>query len=338
MENKNSSDEHYRILFTELMDGSIICDGVKDEQGNVINGKIVSVNPAFAAYFNTTADTFEGKTILESFPDINVELFNGIIEAAKTGKPLKEEIFSKVINKNFEVFSFSTKPNQVGILFYDIDDRIHAEQQLKTSLHEKEVMLKEIHHRVKNNLQVISSLLDLQSMSFSDPLIKLAFHDSQNRVRTMAIIHERIYNSPDLANVDLKVFVDELVPFLTTSYREKVKNIKIVKQLDSALLQLDSAIPFGLIINEVLTNVLKHAFPDSREGTVTITLINNGDTILLSIKDDGIGLPKNFNCDTATTLGYQLITALTSQIEGDLKVFGENGTEVTLTIQPLINS
>ncbi len=265
-----------------------------------------------------------------------MELFNGIIEAAKTGKPLKEEIFSKVINKNFEVFSFSTKPNQVGILFYDIDDRIHAEQQLKTSLHEKEVMLKEIHHRVKNNLQVISSLLDLQSMSFSDPLIKLAFHDSQNRVRTMAIIHERIYNSPDLANVDLKVFVDELVPFLSTSYRERIKNIKIVKQLDNALLQLDSAIPFGLIINEVLTNVFKHAFPEGREGTVNIMLKNIDGTISLSIKDDGIGLPEGLNPETTSTLGYQLITALASQVEGELKINSKNGTEVSLIIKPLI--
>jgi len=201
----------------------------------------------------------------------------------------------------------------------DITDRKRAEQAMAASLHEKEVLLREIHHRVKNNLQIISSLLSLQEQGLDDPAIQGVLAESRGRVTSMALIHEQLYLSHDLREIDVEGYLRQLIPRLVSSYRGN-RNIATHLELSPVLLSLDQAIPFGLVVNELVTNSLKHGFRDSAHGTVFITAsLEEGDVILV-IEDDGTGLAKEFDLHAVTTLGLQIVTMLAEQLRGHLTV------------------
>jgi two-component sensor histidine kinase len=211
--------------------------------------------------------------------------------------------------------------------------RRQAEAEIESSLQEKEVLLKEIHHRVKNNLQVISSLLNLQS-GFVEPESKSwqALRDSQNRVRSMALIHERIYRSENLAQVNLSEYIQSLATYLLRSYQVNPNRIRLLFDLDEAHLGIETAVPCGLILNELISNALEHAFPDQRQGTIHISLKNQPpDQLVLSIIDDGIGIPPHLLGSQPDSLGSQLVNTLIEQLEGDLVVHIQNGSHFIIT-------
>ncbi|GAB2551794.1 hypothetical protein GCM10027085_49030 [Spirosoma aerophilum] len=197
-------------------------------------------------------------------------------------------------------------------------------------LTEKEWMLKEIHHRVKNNLQVISSLLSAQSEFLHDPTALEAIRESQNRVHAMALIHQKLYQSPNMARVDMPEYIHEIVDYLIESFDRQA----LVKEcLAIAPVQLDVtlATPLGLLINEAVTNCLKYAFPDNRPGSITIDLQSvDPQTYLLTIQDDGIGLPAGFDIDSSNTLGLTMIRGLSRQIGGELRIGNQQGVQIRL--------
>jgi PAS domain S-box-containing protein len=201
--------------------------------------------------------------------------------------------------------------------------------QVETSLREKEVMLQEIHHRVKNNLQVISSLLDMQSLTVDDATTLQVLQDSQSRVRSMALVHEKLYQSPDLASIDVAEYVYSVAAYLRQVYSTQGREITLDVQVDAVSLDLDTAIPCGLIINELVSNALKHAFPpeETGGGKVRIALRSPGDGQLsLMVSDDGVGMPPDMDFETPQTLGLQLVDLLTQQIEGTLDLDRDGGT------------
>ncbi|UJX40780.1 PAS domain S-box protein [Desulfovibrio sp. JY] len=204
----------------------------------------------------------------------------------------------------------------VGVIRDVTRDKIR-ERQLRDSLLEKEVLLKEVHHRVKNNLQVISSLLFLQKDAIEDPAVQDIFEESRNRIATMALIHEELYRSGDLARVDLKEYLERLVPKVVQSLRGQ-KSIGFALNLAECRVTLDKAIPFGLIINELVTNAVKHAFADRQEGNIRLTVAREGDQVQAVVEDDGVGLPPNFHPDAVKSLGMQLVVQLTRQLRGVL--------------------
>ncbi len=210
-------------------------------------------------------------------------------------------------------------------VFRDITDRKCAEERLREGLREKEVLLREIHHRVKNNLQVISSLLYLQSRSIADGKALEIFREGQNRIKSMALIHEALYGSQDLAFIDLSQYIRSLIGFLRASYNA---GDEIGFQIDVAdvSLSIDSAIPCGLIINELVTNSLKHAFPDGK-GNFWIKVSPIDETRFeMVVKDDGVGLPPNLDIETTPTLGLRLVKSLVRQMNGSLEVKSIGGT------------
>jgi two-component sensor histidine kinase/HAMP domain-containing protein len=215
----------------------------------------------------------------------------------------------------------------------------HAET-LQKSLKEKLVLLKEVHHRVKNNLQVISSLLYLQAKKSSDENVLKTLLDSQNRVKSMALVHEKIYKSSDFSKVDVSDYIKSLAEIIISSFSETSKKIDLILTTESIFLPIDISIPFGLIVNEVLTNIVKHAFKDRKKGSVNISLAEVGDKkIMLIIKDDGKGLPEDFEEKSKSSLGMQLIHNLTSQINGEMTYTDKNGTELKLIFEkPLIQN
>ena len=214
----------------------------------------------------------------------------------------------------------------------EIADRLAVEKALRSSLAEKEILLKEIHHRVKNNLQIVSSLLSLQALKFDDVTLAGSLQDSQCRVRAMALVHEKLYGSEDLACIDFAGYLGDLALFLLQAYALKNTTVTPDIQCESFTLPVDSAIPCGLILSELLTNCLKHAFLDRPAGRITLRAFLTPEGAHLSVEDDGLGLPPGFDIDRVQSLGLQLVTNLTRQLRGTLGVdSGPAGTAFHLT-------
>jgi PAS domain S-box-containing protein len=217
----------------------------------------------------------------------------------------------------------------------DISDRKAKEQRITSALREKEVLLGEIHHRVKNNLQIVHSLLDLQAGRVVDPAALEMLRDGQNRIRSMSLIHQVLYQSNDFASVDFANFLDSLVPTLISSYSVDPERIGLVTETSAVHLPIDCAIPCGLIVNELITNALKHAFPDGRRGQVRIALdATHDDHVILSVSDDGIGMAEAVDLEDPITLGLQLVSLLTEQIGGKLDVRRADPTRFELRFRP----
>ncbi|MBK8796069.1 MAG: GAF domain-containing protein [Anaerolineales bacterium] len=202
--------------------------------------------------------------------------------------------------------------------------------QMSESLAEKEAMLKEIHHRVKNNLQVISSLLNLQVKSITDPAALEALSESQNRVRSMALVHEKLYQSAGLARIDFKEYAQSLVTSLFHAFGSHSEHITFQVNAAAVEVDIETAIPCGLIVNELVSNSLKYAFPNGRIGKIELELCHAADWLRLCVRDDGIGLPLDLDFRQTESLGLKLVSMLASQLGGALTVDTTHGTEFTI--------
>lgn len=207
----------------------------------------------------------------------------------------------------------------------DISDRVETQRQLETSLRQKNILLKEIHHRVKNNLQNVMSLLRLQAQSLDDRNLTQLLRESQNRIRAMAIVHEYLYDEDRVGKIDSADYVRSLVRHLYESYRSGANNIEIQQAIDPVQFDLSTAIPFGLLVTELLSNALKYAFPETREGQIWVRLHYRDARIALDIRDNGVGLPVDFEIEDAETLGSQLILSLVNQLDGTLTLTNDGG-------------
>jgi len=217
----------------------------------------------------------------------------------------------------------------------DITAAKKAEEQTKQSLKEKELLLQEIYHRVKNNMQVISSLLKLQAETIKDERLRALFRDSEHRVRAMSLVHEKLYQAKDLAHVPFKDYLTSLIRYLYQSYTPKAGTIELVTEIEEIPLDITLAIPCGLITNELLSNALKHAFPGERTGTITLSLRSpEPHTYELTVSDDGIGLPEAIDLHTTTSLGLHLVTILVEdQLKGEIEVERTGGTRFRITFK-----
>jgi len=213
----------------------------------------------------------------------------------------------------------------------DITELKAAEHELRASLEEKDVLLREIHHRVKNNLQVISSLLHLQSRKVASDTARGLFVDSQARIRSMALIHERLYQSEDLARVAMGAYVEELTQQVVRTYAVRPSELTVEVAAGDVPLVIDQAIPCGLIVHELVANALEHAFPDDGPGAVRVALDLAGGDVHLQVADDGAGLPDDFELSQAQSLGLKLVRGLVKQLDGTLEVDGTDGTKYTIT-------
>jgi PAS domain S-box-containing protein len=214
----------------------------------------------------------------------------------------------------------------------EISERRHAEEMVRASLAEKEVLLKEVHHRVKNNLQIISTLLELQSESIHDEHSLKSFRDSQDRIKAMALIHERLYQSRDLASIDFAEYINNLAGFLFHSYVHDPEQIVLKVDVGDVSLEIDQAIPCGLIINELISNCLKHAFPGGRRGEVAVICHAGGNGLVkLKVTDTGIGLPADLDLLNTGSLGLQIVSALVRQLQGSIDMKSEHGASFVIT-------
>jgi two-component sensor histidine kinase len=202
-----------------------------------------------------------------------------------------------------------------------------AETNLKKSLDEKEVLLKEVHHRVKNNMQIISSILKMQERLIGDPKLKTILGESQNRIRSMALIHENLYRNENLANIQFKNYAQALVNTISRSYSNQQRTISFTFDIEDVFLPIDIGIPCGLIINELISNSFKHAFPDRDKGNISIALRQQPDkSYQLTVSDDGVGVNTSFSPETANSLGMRIVHKLIEQIEAEMTYDFSSGT------------
>jgi len=219
------------------------------------------------------------------------------------------------------------KLEELSCLVYDNTERKEIDRKIRDSLKEKEVLLQEVHHRVKNNLQVISSILNLQSSYVNDPKTLEILRESQQRIKSMSFIHETIYRTADFSRLEFMDYIKTIASNLIQSYRTAATRVDFVADMQSVGLNLDQAIPCGLIINELVSNALKYAFKGRKKGTLTVILREENDEVILAVKDDGVGLPKDFAFEKNNSLGIQLVYALLEQIDATMQVDQSNGTE-----------
>jgi PAS domain S-box-containing protein len=241
-----------------------------------------------------------------------------------------------VCDRAFPIYDESGKIYRIAGICEDISDRKLAEVRIQAALREKEVLLKEIHHRVKNNMQVISSLLQLQAQYIEDEATLSLFEESQSRIHSMALIHEQLYQSDSLARIDIQTYVENLVANLFQSFGLSNNLIEISLNIDPIFLNIETAIPCGLIINELVSNSLKYAFPPSRKGKIKIDFCEIvPQQFHLSIQDNGSGFPADFDVENTETLGLRLVKMLANQLDAEIAIESHSGICCTLLFKQL---
>jgi PAS domain S-box-containing protein len=326
------SEEKYRTLVENLNVGVYRATPGK-------NGYFIDVNQAFVSMLGyDKKENFLKLRVSDIYsnPENRVEFSKKV---SHQGFVKNEELYLKMKDGSSIIVSdtaVAVYDTDGTILYFDgisedITQRKWVEEQIKASLREKEVLLQEIHHRVKNNMQIISSLLNLQSQYTGDSHVLEAFKESQNRIKSMALVHEKLYQSRDLAKIDISDYVRSLVGSLFQSYKTAAESITLKIEVEHVSLRIDYAVPCGLIINELVSNCLKHAFPAGRGGTIVIGLHPYEDKIELVVKDNGVGLPENVDLDDIKSLGLRLVTILAEdQLDGEISLDRRGGTEVRI--------
>jgi PAS domain S-box-containing protein len=309
--------EKEKAYLDQLLESSQEAVVTTDNFGNVLR-----VNSEFTKMFGYSREEAVGRSIDELLaPQSLYKEAASITKLTGEGKKYASETKrrckdGKVIDVSLLAHPIKVGGKQVGsyAIYRDISIRKKAEQKIKDSLREKEVLLKEIHHRVKNNMQIISSLINLQSSRIDDKKTAKVLQNSQNRIKSMAIIHEKLYQSQDFTNVDLSEYVKSLTNHLLTTYGVNKKKIRFHTDIKDIYLDINKAIPCGLIINELLTNSIKHAFPDGKGGEIRVAIRNQkGEKKELIVSDNGKGIPQDLDIGSTKSLGLTLVKILAEQ-------------------------
>jgi PAS domain S-box-containing protein len=326
------------VLLSSLIDNLHAGIVVEDQ-----SRKIIHLNPAFCKMFDVTApvESLLGTDSKLVFREQQVwaKRSDEVIRAGQECRA--EEIFSesgRVFLRDYFPLSVDGDWHYHLWRYEDITDRKRSEERIRASLKEKEVLLKEIHHRVKNNLQVISSLLNLQANQIRDRETAQVFRDSQSRVRAMSLVHERLYQSSDLARIDFAGYVEDVTRHLLRSYQTGPRGVRLKVDVDPVSFNIDTAIPCALIINELVSNSLKYAFPNGKDGEILIRL-NQTETedLNLCISDNGIGFPANVSWEKTDSLGLQLVRSLTDQLNGSITCQLDRGAQFDIRFRPLVS-
>jgi two-component sensor histidine kinase len=222
-------------------------------------------------------------------------------------------------------------PEYYSTFATDISERKAAEEKVGTALAEKQALLMEIHHRVRNNLQVVISMLNIQARGMPDARMREAFMQVQNRIHSMALVHDGLYKSKNMASVDIGGYAERLGQHLLCALDVDPGRISIEMTAKELSLGIDTAVPLGLILNELLTNSIRHAFPDGRKGKISMTLDKTDEGMYwLTYSDDGVGLPRGIDIANAGTVGLQMVALLASQLSGALEIDRNGGTTIKL--------
>jgi PAS domain S-box-containing protein len=322
------------VRFSSFMNNSPALAFIKDWENRIL-------------YINNTCQQMWGVTLAECLGKNNYELWPDEVAERLTSNDrevLERDESSQIVERvllrsgrTVEMltfrFPFADGDGQalLGGVSIDISEQVRAQKALSSALAIKELLLKEVHHRVKNNLQIISSLLTMQAESIQDPAARQAFQDSQERVRCMALIHERLNRDDEPDQLDFRDYVETLARDLFYSYGVDSNRIRLRFELEPVSLSLNQAIPCGLVLNELLTNSLKYAFPGERQGEILVKLsCGNDELVKLTVADDGVGLAADFDWQKSQSLGLRIMSILGHQLDGTVERGAGPGTAFSL--------
>jgi two-component sensor histidine kinase len=297
-------------------------------------GQYLGVNQYMADTFNLSPDAFVGKELgfLKNSSDFTKFMAQFLAGSAQTGHQVIEAQVHGSTRNYLVAAQKYHQGSRVVSIGIDITERKLAEIQIQASLREKEVLLQEIHHRVKNNLQVICSLLDLQSQQIEEPSMLEVFRESQNRVKSMALVHEKLYQSKDFARINFAEYTQSLTNYLFKAYDFNIGNINLTLEIDEITLTIDTALSCGLIINELVSNALKYAFPNNRSGEISVSLRSSLDKhFILIVKDNGVGFPPDWDLKSANSLGIELVNVLVQQLQGTIELDRSTGSKFQIS-------
>jgi PAS domain S-box-containing protein len=325
----STSESLFRALFENSLDAVLLL---------IPDGPILSANPATCTMFGMAEEEIirAGRAGLNDPDDPRHAVV--IEERKRTGQLSGVEL--DFIRKNGQRFPAEVdsiilpgEPQRSFVIIRDITERKQAEKQIRASLAEKEVLLREIHHRVKNNLQVISSLINLQAASLTDERMRDEFNDVRDRVRSMALIHEKMYQTSNLAQLNFADYAASLLDSLWRSHGKLAEKARLNLALAPVVLSIEVAVPCGLILNELANNALKHAFPDGCDGEVTVSMEHHpsADTVCLGVRDNGVGLPAGMDWRQSSSLGLRLVRILAAQLHGTVDTGIGPGAEFQIT-------
>jgi PAS domain S-box len=327
-------------IFDQFMKNSPVYMFFKDE-----NIRALSLSANYSIMLGMPVTAALGKTMSELFPsDLARNMVADDQRILREGRTITVD--EELNGRHYTTIKFPIhiegKPRYLAGFTLDITERKLAEDRIKAaneallvSLREKELLLQEVHHRVKNNMQIISSLFNLESEHASSETREI-LKRGQARIRSMSLIHEKLYRSVDLSKIDLSGYLESLSTHLFQIYVVDPRQIRLETDIAEVRLDINSAIPFGLIINELISNALKHAFPGGRKGVIQIRLARAaGDTVILQVSDDGVGLPEGFDRSNSAGFGFQIINLLVEQLDAVLDVDRNDGTTFTLKFKEL---
>jgi len=326
------SEERFRAIFER----SLLCVYIHD-----LSGRFLEVNEAMLHLLGYSRDellSLNWTSLLEEKQlPLAFRVLNELIKTGRQKEPCELQWRCKDGRKIWIEAEACLIPRREDLplilgVAHDISQRKEMEEKLLASLEEKEILLREIHHRVKNNLQVISSLLDLRAMRTRDERLRELCEEARAKIQTMALIHTHIYQSGEFTRIALKNYLRDLIHYLAQIHFDKKRGITVEITGEEIKLSVNQAMPLALVINEAIANAYKHAFPEGISGKITLDLQRmEHDWVCLRIKDNGVGLPDNLNFEQTTTLGWKLMRHLvTDQLRGRLQISGKNGTEVKI--------
>ncbi len=331
------SEELYRTLFESDPNYTILLS---------LEGVILDLNNVAANIIGFSKDEIIGKhfTELSIFPkeeiEVNRKMFSSLLKQEAASNHYESKIYDRNGNIRWiEIISTTIIKDDVLsyilVISSDITERKVSEDKINYSLKEKNVLLKEIHHRVKNNMQIISSLLSLQTNYIDDNIALDVLKESQNRVKTMAMIHEKLYQSNDFVNIKFDDYILRLISDLFYSYNIQEDHIKPEIQVEDVKLNIETAVPCGLIISELVSNSLKYAFPEGKNGKLHVSLKRHYNNYDLTVSDNGIGFPEDIDFRNTNSLGLQLVNTLVEQIDGEITLDYSQGTKFTIIFKEM---
>ena len=326
------SEAKYRTLVESASDPIFLYDD---------NGIFLMANKAGAHGMGKEPADLLGHSLKEFFPpEVAEKQLDLIRKVVNTGEGVDLEMHVPYEDRD-KWFSTSLQPiygrdnqiHSVQVISRDITEIKETQLKLEQALKDKEMLMKEIYHRVKNNLMVISSLLNLQSRYIKDEEAKAMFKQSQERAQSMAMIHERLYRSADLKHINFGDYIRKLAQDLFRTYVSDPSRIKLEMDVDDVMIDINIAIPLGLMVNELISNSMKHAFPGDYSGKIRVKFKEHDSQCMLEVSDTGVGFPPEFEFEKSDSLGLQLINSLTQQISGELELESNHGTTFKITFQ-----
>ncbi len=354
------SEEKYRSLFDNSLNGFALHQIVTNDEGQPIDYIFLEANRAFEELTGLRAGDILGKRVTEILSGIEKDPFIEIYgRVALTGDPVRFEQFATSLNKYYDIAAFSSRKGQFAVIFTDITERVRAEEQIKAALVEKEALLKEVYHRVKNNLGALNYLIEIQAGAIESPEAHDALEELQGRVRAMGLVHQKLYQAQDLAQIDFGEYLEDITDDLFYALGGD-RPISLRVEAEEIFIEAGLAIPCGLMVNELVTNALKYAFPSPPltppkggrmsngqplatspslggiEGgqaspEIRITFGSRDGEYVLTVSDNGVGLPPELNWRTTESLGLRLVNIwATHQLGGSLEVDGRDGTAFTI--------